>query len=82
MKLCKINESLMLQIPPDTYISFRESWINDLKTLPYEKFGDYIRRNIYSFFNSQDRSFWNKSTINNKELQEAIVGYLKQNKTQ
>ena len=40
MKLSKINGTLMLLIPPDTYISFRESWINDLKTLPYEKFGD------------------------------------------
>ena len=79
MKLCKKNGSLMLLIPPDIHISFRESWINELKALSYEKFGEYIRRNIYPFFSIQDRSFWNKSTINNKELQAAIEGYLKEN---
>ena len=72
-----MNGTLMLLIPPDTYISFRETWISDLKSLPYEKFGEYIRRNIYPFFTDLDRSFWNRSTINNKEFQTAIDAYLK-----
>lgn len=77
MQLKRLNGVLMLCIDPDVSISFRESWIENLSKLSYEKYGDYIKSEIYPILSDGDRKIWNKSTISNKGLQEAIVEFMK-----
>ena len=80
MQLVRQNGVLLLKFPPDIFISFKESWIRELQKLPIDKYAEYIKTEIYPFFSSQERSSWMKSTINNNELETAIVEYLRDNK--
>ena len=72
MKLERIDGVLMLFISPDSYISFLDSWVEQLRSLPYDQFGEYIRTNIYPALSEKERRLWNKSTISNRVLHAAI----------
>jgi hypothetical protein len=72
LKLERINNVLFLSIAPECTISFKKEWVEHLRTLPYTKFGEYIRTIIYPALSSDERKLWNKSTINNRELHEAV----------
>jgi len=77
VQLKRLSGTLMLCLDPDIYISFRESWIETLRKLQYDKYGEYIRREIYPILTEGDRKLWNKSTISNKDLQEAIEEFMR-----
>jgi hypothetical protein len=68
MELKRINGVLMLHFPPDQYLSFKYSWIDALKNLPMEKYTEYIKKEIYPIFTSNEKSYWNKNTISNRDL--------------
>jgi hypothetical protein len=67
----RINDVPILWISKDTSIMFRDEWIHHLRVLPYDKFGEFIRENIYSTLNDTDRKIWNSATISNRDLQKA-----------
>lgn len=73
MRFERINDILILWISDDTSITFRDEWIHHLRALPYEKFGEFIRANIYSALNDTDRKIWNSVTISNRDLQSAVL---------
>ena len=72
MRLQRINDGLFLCLDPERSISFLESWVEQLRSLPYEKYGDFIRKNIYPALSLMERSLWNKATISNRVLQKAV----------
>jgi hypothetical protein len=72
VKIDRIQNVPFLMINIDCMITFREEWITQLRTLPYDQFGDFIRTNIYPALNDADRKIWNSSTISNRDLQAAV----------
>lgn len=72
MKLERIGDALMLRITSDGYVSFRAEWIEQLRALPYDQYGEYIRTTIYPALSDMERKLWNKATINNRVLREAV----------
>ena len=75
MKLERIDGVLMLCIAPETYISFRWSWVEQLRSLPYDQFGEYIRTYIYPALSDLERKLWNKATISNRNLHNAVQAF-------
>jgi hypothetical protein len=72
VKIDRIQDVPVLIITIDCMITFREEWIKQLRVLPYDKFGEFIRTNIYPALNDTDRKIWNSSTISNRDLQAAV----------
>ena len=72
MELKRKNGVLMLIIPPDNHISFRESWMRDLKALSNAEIGNFIHTQIYPVFSGGARSVLNNTAINEKNLRTAI----------
>ena len=82
MKFERINDVLILWIAEDITITFRDEWVQHLSTLPYDKFGEFIRVNIYSSLSDTDKKIWNRATISNLDLRTAaqtFLAYIKQN---
>ena len=75
MKIDRIQNVLFLIINIDCVITFREEWIMQLRALPYDQFGEFIRTNIYPALNDTDRKIWNSSTISNRDLQAAVQSF-------
>lgn len=75
MKIDRIQNVPFLMINIDCMITFREEWITQLRTLPYDQFGDFIRTNIYPALTDTDKKVWNSSTISNRDLQAAVEAF-------
>ena len=72
MKLERINDVLMLNLGNGLYISFRDEWVQELKLLSIEQFGDFIRDRIYPTLSDIEKKTWNQSTISNRDLLNAV----------
>lgn len=72
MRLERIHGVLMLHITPELYISFHDEWVVQLRALPYDQFGEFIRSTIYPALSDKERKLWNKATISNRDLQAAV----------
>jgi len=72
LKLERINDVLMLHIAPELFISFRYEWVEQLRALPYEEFGNFIRDVIYPALSDKERQAWHQSQISNRDLQSAV----------
>jgi len=72
LKLERIRDVIMLHITPEHCITFREEWIEQLRALPYDQFGEFIRSTVYPALSDNDRKLWNKVTINNRDLHAAV----------
>jgi hypothetical protein len=66
----------MLHITPELSISFHDEWVEALRALPYEQFGEFIRSTIYPALSDKERKLWNKATISNRDLQAAVQAVL------
>ena len=75
MILERIHNVIILQISPEDYITFREEWIEQLRALPYSQFGEFIRSTIYPALSEKDQKIWNKSTISNRDLHNAVQAF-------
>ena len=64
--------SLYLKLTEDFRISFSEEWINHLRSLPFDRFGEFMRGTIYKVLSPQERKMWNKTRISNTELMKAL----------
>jgi hypothetical protein len=58
----------MLYITTESCIAFRDEWVELLRTLPYDQFGEYIRSTIYPALSDKDQKLWNRATISNQDL--------------
>jgi hypothetical protein len=72
LKFEYIDGNFMLNLGSGFYVSFQKNWVEQLKTLPYDRFGDFIRSNIYPALSNEEKRIWNKSTISNRDLQAAL----------
>lgn len=53
-------------------IVFHAEWIQHLRVISYEQFGEYIRKTVYPAFSEQEKKIWNNSKISNRELLHAV----------
>lgn len=75
MKFDRIQGVLFLEINSDCLITFKDEWVEKLRSLPYDQFGEFIRSTIYPAFNDKEKKIWNKVTISNIDLQAAIQAF-------
>ena len=75
MQLKRLNDVLMLDIGDDLCVPFFEEWVKQLRPLPYEEFGDFMRDTIYPALSDKERKLWHKATISNRDLQNAIQAF-------
>lgn len=72
----RIHNVIILQISDEIYITFREEWVEKLRTLPYSQFGEFIRSTIYPALSEKDQNIWNRSSITNRDLHNAVQSIL------
>jgi len=72
VKIVRNNDVIQLELGNEEVIVIKREWIDNLKPLPYDKFGDYIKSNIYPALSDKERMIWNRATISNVELQTAL----------
>lgn len=78
MKIVRNNDLIQLELGNEEIIVIKRDWIDNLKSLPYDKFGDYIKSNIYPALTDKERKIWNRATISNVELQTALQDFSSQ----
>lgn len=77
MKIIQIDyDALSLEISDENKILFRRAWVDQMKSLPYDQFGEYIKSNIYPVLTDNERMLWNRTTISNRDLHQAIQEFL------
>ena len=74
MTLTRTENAFTLHLTPELTIDFQESWVDYLRLLPFDSYGDYIRSTIYPGLSDTDKRTWNKTTVSNKKLFEAVQG--------
>ncbi len=67
------NSTYTLHLSASSAITLESSWVDYLRLVPYEEYGDYIRATIYPGLSDQDRWVWNRVTVSNKELFKAVM---------
>jgi hypothetical protein len=71
----RVGDVLVLRISEERYITFLDEWVERLRTLPYDQYGDVIRSTVYPALSETDRRIWNRSTISNRDLHNAIQAF-------
>jgi hypothetical protein len=66
---------LIFDLESDRLITFKDEWIERLRSLPYEQYGVYIHSNIYPSLTDKEQKIWKSTTISNIALQEAIQAF-------
>ena len=72
MTLTRTKNAFTLHLTPELSIDFQEAWVDYLRLLPFEEDCIYVRSTIYPGFSEKDKKTWNKVTVSNKELFEAV----------
>jgi hypothetical protein len=72
LKLDRVEGELLLDFGDGSRISFKKVWINELQSLQYDRYGDFIRSNIYPALSFEEKKIWNKATVSNRELETAV----------
>ena len=70
-----MNESMacLCSISATVFVgSFREEWVEQLRALPYEQYGDFLKDTIYPALTEEERKLWHKSQISNRALHAAL----------
>lgn len=75
MNLERILNVLVLHIDDKKSIVFREEWVEQLRALPCDDYGTFMRDTIYPALSVEDRNIWHRTTISNLDLQVAIQGF-------
>ncbi|MBN1128957.1 MAG: hypothetical protein JXA71_08225 [Chitinispirillaceae bacterium] len=75
MNLERTPNALFLKITEDFGISFRDEWVRHLRTLPYDRFGDFMRGTVYKTLSDQERKVWHRLKISNKDLFNAVQNF-------
>jgi hypothetical protein len=72
LRLERIRDILVLHIAPKVSISFRQEWVNKLRALPYDQYGDFLKDTIYPALTEEERNLWHKLQFSNRALYEAL----------
>ena len=72
MRLERIRDMLVLHIAAGKSIAFRKEWVEQLRALPYEQYGDFLKDTIYPALTEEERKLWHKSQISNRALHAAL----------
>ena len=72
MQLKRIQNKLSLQITHDSFVAFKNEWIEQLRALPYEQYGDFLKDTIYPALTEEERKLWRKAQISNRTLHSAL----------
>jgi hypothetical protein len=72
LRLERIRDMLVLHISDRISVSFRNEWIEQLKALPYEQYGDFLKDTIYPALTEEERKLWHKLQFSNRALYEAL----------
>jgi hypothetical protein len=72
LRLERIRDMLVLHIAPNAGISFRQEWVEQLRALPYEQYGDFLKDTIYPALTEEERKLWHKLQFSNRALYEAL----------
>jgi len=75
VKLNRVHGIPCLIIDDESMITFREEWVQVLRSLPYEQFGDFFHSEVYPTLSDKEKKIWNKTTISNPTLQSAINAF-------
>jgi hypothetical protein len=75
LKLEHRENHLYLEITEGVTIEFRKEWVKELLALPYDRFGDYFKSNIYPALSDAERQAWHRVAVSNLELQTALAAY-------
>ncbi len=75
MKLERILNILVLHLAPESSIVFREDWIEQLRALSLDDYGNFMRDTIYPALSDLDQRIWRKTSISNLDLQAAILAF-------
>ena len=71
MILERTNGSITLVIG-DSSVAFRPEWVEELRALPYEQFGTFLKSTLYPALSEEEKKIWNRSQISNVDLQAAL----------
>ena len=74
MTLTRTENAFILHLTPELTIDFQEAWVDYLRLIPFEEYCIYVRSTIYPGLSDADKKTWNKVTVSNKELFEAVKG--------
>jgi hypothetical protein len=72
LRLERIRDMLVLHIAPKASISFRQEWVEQLRALPYEQYGDFLKDTIYPALTEDERKLWHKLQFSNRALYDAL----------
>jgi hypothetical protein len=75
LKLERVNGEIILTLGDGSFILFKKIWIVELMSLPYDRYCDFIRSNIYPAFSDEEKKNWNKATVSNRDLQAAVQSF-------
>ena len=74
MKLERASGGLFLKLG-DNSIYFDKAWIEQMRVIPFENIGDYVRKTIYPSLSDEEKKIWFKAQISNKELLQVILDF-------
>ncbi len=75
MKLERIQNVLFLKVAEENSIAFREEWVEQLRNLPPEGYGEFMRDTIYPALSAEDRKVWHKTAMSNLDIQSAVMAF-------
>ena len=72
MHLQRIHDTLCLHFGHGLTVAFREEWAAQLRGLPLDQYGIFLRDTVYPALSKADRRTWHRVTIDNRSLHKAI----------
>ena len=67
------NHTYTLHLSESSSITLEASWVDYLRLVTYDEYGDYIRSTIYPGLCDGDRWVWNRVTVSNRKLFKAVT---------
>ena len=80
MKLNRIDglQMLKLDLGNGHNVTFLKEWFENLRNLPVDEYGSFMRNIIYPELPARDRRSWDRSRISSRDLHAAIQGFKKE----
>jgi hypothetical protein len=72
MRIERNSGGLLLEIKKGFSITLKQEWVGELSAIPYEQYGDFIKKSIYPTLSDDEKKNWHNSQISNLELHSAI----------
>ena len=66
------DNTYTLHLTESSAITLEASWVDYLRLVSFDGYGDYIRSTIYPGLSDTDKRTWNRVTVSNREFHEAV----------